>query len=68
MMNVEYQNQDIGLRIIGECAAHLHMSGCKKICLGVDKGNPQNNAFWKKNGFTVVDEKEYIISYSLKRT
>lgn len=61
MMNAEYQNQGIGSRIIKECTAYLQRSGYRKIRLGVDKGNPQSNAFWKKNGFTTVDVKEYII-------
>lgn len=64
MMNAEYQNQGIGSRIIRECAAHLQMSGYRKFRLGVDKGNPQSNAFWKKNGFTTVDVKEYIVMES----
>ena len=61
MMNSNYQNQGIGSRIIQECASHLHGSGYRKIRLGVDRGNPQSNAFWKKNGFTVIDEGEYIV-------
>lgn len=64
MMNAKYQNQGIGSRIIKECAAHLRKSGYTKIRLGVDKGNPQSNAFWKKNGFTVVNEGEYIVMES----
>lgn len=61
MMNAEYQNQGIGSKIIKECTAYLQMSGYRKIRLGVDKGNPQSNTFWKKNGFTTVDVKEYIV-------
>jgi hypothetical protein len=31
------------------------------VRLGVDKGNPQSFAFWTKNQFKAVAEKEYII-------
>lgn len=61
MMNSKYQNKGIGSRIIAEFAECLKMSGFKKIRLGVDKGNPQSNAFWKKNGFAVTGKGEYII-------
>lgn len=29
--------------------------------LGVDKGNPQSFAFWRKNGFEVLREDGYIV-------
>lgn len=61
MMDIEYQNKGLGSKIISECAKCLKALGFHKIRLGVDKGNPQSNAFWKKNGFVVTDEGEYII-------
>ena len=39
----------------------LEQLGFHKIRFGVDKENPQSNAFWKKNGFIAVDESEYIL-------
>ena len=60
MMDFEYQNKNIGSKIISECAKYLKILGFHKIRLGVDKENPQSNAFWKKNGFIVTDESEYI--------
>ncbi len=33
-------------------------TSCQKK--GVDKGNPQSFSFWKKCGFTVTDETQYI--------
>ena len=33
----------------------------RKARIGVDKGNPQSNSFWKKNGFYIISEKEYIV-------
>lgn len=61
MMNLEYQNKGIGSKIINECNHYLQKLGCKKVCLGVDKNNPQSNAFWKKNGFITIGENEYIL-------
>lgn len=60
MMNLNYQKKGIGSWIISECANCLKGFGFQKIYLGVDKGNPQSNAFWKKNGFVVTGEGEYI--------
>lgn len=61
MMNLQYQNRGIGSGIITECAQYLKRIGFNKIRLGVDKNNPQSNAFWKKNGFLTVGEAQYII-------
>ncbi len=61
MMDLEYQNKGLGSKIISECVKCLKALGFHKIRLGVDKGNPQSNAFWKKNGFVVTDEGKYII-------
>lgn len=33
-------------------------TGLKRVCLGIDKENPQSNAFWTKNGFSVIREVE----------
>ena len=35
--------------------------GYRKARIGVDKGNPQSNSFWKKNGFYMISEKEYHV-------
>jgi len=40
---------------------YLKSLGCKKIRLGVDKGNPQSYRFWTKNGFNIMKENEYIL-------
>lgn len=61
MMNLNEQGNGTGSGIIVECAGSLRESGFKKIRLGVDKGNPQSNAFWKKNGFVTIEENRYII-------
>lgn len=61
MMHPTCQQQGTGSAIIAECAAALRAQGFARIRLGVDKGNPQSNAFWRKNGFAVVDESLYFI-------
>lgn len=61
MMDNKLQGKGTGSRIIRECITYLQTTGCLKVRLGVDKGNPQSNAFWQKNGFRVVGEGEYIL-------
>lgn len=60
MTDVEYQGKGIGSQIINDVVAYLKSLGYNKTRLGVDKGNPQSNAFWRKNGFQVVSEEKYI--------
>ena len=61
MVDVGYQKKSIGSKIITECAGCLRMSGFRSIRLAVDRGNPQSNAFWKKNGFLVTGQTKYIL-------
>ena len=61
MTNIHYQNKGIGSNIIGDVCNYLKQSGYKKIHIGVDKGNPQSNSFWQKNGFYIISEKEYNV-------
>lgn len=51
MMNRDLQGRGIGTGIIQDCAAYLASLGYRSIQLGIDKGNPQSEAFWRKNGF-----------------
>lgn len=60
MMDRQYQGKGIGSQIIQECIQCLRESGFRTVQLGVDKGNPQSFAFWKKNGFHVIEESSYI--------
>lgn len=60
MTDVRFQKKRVGSKIIRETCACLKSLGFKKVRLGVDRGNPQSFAFWKKNGFSVLDEGEYI--------
>lgn len=61
MTDIKYQNKGIGSHIIEEVTEQLKLCGYLKVRLGVDKGNPQSFAFWTKNQFKIVAEKEYII-------
>lgn len=61
MVDLKYQNKGLGSKIVSECAECLKTLGFNKIRLGVDKGNPQSNSFWKKNGFIIIDESEFTI-------
>lgn len=54
MLEAGRQGRGEGSRILSELLAVLEASGCVRVGLGVDRGNPQSAAFWKKNGFTPV--------------
>ena len=56
MMNRQLQGRRIGTSIIQELCLYLKETGMKRILLGIDKENPQSNAFWAKNGFSVIRE------------
>lgn len=60
MMNADYQGRGIASHIIADVCRYLRQMGFQKVRIGVDKGNPQSFAFWSKNGFQVVGEKNYI--------
>ncbi len=61
MTNIRYQNRGVGSDILRDVCNCLKLSDFKKVRIGVDKGNPQSNSFWKKNGFYIVAEKEYNV-------
>lgn len=56
MVRTSVQKRGIGSRIISETADYLKKAGKTTIQLGIDKGNPQSAAFWKKNGFHIIKE------------
>ena len=56
MMNRQLQGRRIGTHIIQELCLYLKETGLKRVLLGIDKENPQSNAFWAKNGFSVIRE------------
>ena len=61
MTNTLYQNKGVGSDILGDVCNLLKQSGYKKVRVGVDKGNPQSNSFWRKNGFCVISENDYVV-------
>lgn len=61
MTNVQYQKKGVGSNIVADVCDYLKKLNYKKIRIGVDKENPQSNAFWLKNGFRIISEKEYRI-------
>ena len=61
MVSAERQGQGVGSEIIRGLTESLRAVGYREIQLGVDKGNPQSFAFWKKNGFEVLHEDDYIV-------
>lgn len=65
MMDDKFQNKGIGSDIIHDVLKYLKLSKFKKVRLGVDKGNPQSYSFWRKNGFYVISENEYIVMKKL---
>ena len=58
MMNRQLQGRRIGSSIIQELCLYLKETGLKRVLLGIDKENPQSNAFWAKIGFSVIREVE----------
>ena len=56
MVRTAVQQCGIGYRIISDTADYLKKTGKTAIQLGIDKGNPQSTAFWKKNGFHIIKE------------
>ena len=59
MMNRQLQGRRIGTHIIQELCLYLKETGLRRVLLAIDKDNPQSNAFWAKNGFSVIREAEH---------
>lgn len=56
MVDKVYQGKGIGTQIISECADYLAKLKFEKIRLAIDRGNPQSEAFWTKNGLKKTEE------------
>lgn len=54
MMEKHEQDRGVGSGIINECARYFKSVGSHYIRLCFAKGNPQSEAFWRKNGFEPV--------------
>lgn len=57
MVDMFFQGKGIGTDIISDVAGYLKECGFKKIRLAVDEGNPQSEAFWRKNRFVKTGER-----------
>ena len=56
MMKSNYQGNNRGTQIIQEALSYLKELGFRQCRLGIDKGNPQSEAFWTKNKFVKKPE------------
>lgn len=56
MVEQSEQGKGTGSELIRGCAACLARWGYRRLRLAVDKGNPQSEAFWTKNGFIKTGE------------
>ncbi|MCH5199682.1 MAG: GNAT family N-acetyltransferase [Oscillospiraceae bacterium] len=56
MVDQEYHGKGVGTRIIDECCFYWKSIGYQRVRLGIDKGNPQSSAFWRKNNFVKTSE------------
>ncbi len=65
MVAAEYQGKGTGTSIISELESCLWESGFKYIRLGYVKGNPQANAFWKKNKFAETGTENVRKNYTV---
>jgi len=50
MVAKQYQGRGVGSQIVRECFDFLNEQGFAAVRLGFAKGNPQSEAFWRKNG------------------
>ena len=63
MLDTTYQGKGAGSSLFSCIAGALAHGGYKKLRLAIDKGNPQSEAFWTKNGFVKTGE-EYPNDHS----
>lgn len=61
MVDAQFQGKGVGTKIIQKCIQRFRILGFESVRLGVDIGNPQSFAFWRKNGFSVLSEDAYIL-------
>ncbi len=63
MLDAAYQGKGVGSSLFSGIADALAHRGYKKLRLAIDRGNPQSEAFWTKNGFIKTGE-EYPNGFS----
>lgn len=57
MTAAEKQGQGLGSFLVSETCAYFLRQGMRKARLAVDEGNPQSEAFWRKNAFLPTGER-----------
>ena len=67
MTDAHRQRRGIGSAIVREAADCLRAWGYRAIRLGVDRGNPQSEAFWTKNQFVPLCEERYRVMQRVLR-
>lgn len=65
MVDASVQRSGIGSGILSGVLNHLKNIGYLNVLLGIDRGNPQSEAFWTKNGFqkTGTEYNDESVSY-----
>ena len=51
MVDIKYQGRGVGSALISDIMSQLKEQGFSRVQLGIDKGNPQSESFWIRNGF-----------------
>lgn len=65
MVRSEVSRAGIGSRIVSELCEYLTDCGIRAVRLGWVEGNPQAEAFWKKNGFAETGVKSQQELYTI---
>ena len=65
MMSAQDQGKGIGTEIISGASRALKSAGFRFLRLGRIKGNPQSEAFWRKNGFFDTGEEKKTENFSI---
>lgn len=55
-VNANLHGHGLGTEIISDVISFLAQQGFEKVRLGIDEGNSQSYAFWRKNGFSFTGE------------
>lgn len=52
MVDIRFQGCGVGSGILSDILSQLKALDFHRVQLGIDKGNPQSESFWIKNGFS----------------
>lgn len=58
MVDAKLQGRGYGSAMVEECIQYVSQVGYRKLRLAIDRGNPQSEAFWTKNGFKKTGEEK----------